>query len=60
MFVSHGNGEASDRQAGGLTGGAQFHGGLQEGSKFSAPVADVGKTSDFLEQFEQLKFLSHR
>jgi len=60
MFVSHGNREASDWQAGRLIGGAEIHGGLQERSEFGAPVANVGKTPDFLEQFKQLKFLSHR
>jgi len=40
--------------------GTQFDGRLQQRPEFRTPVANVGEPSDFLEQFKQLKFLSHK
>lgn len=59
MFVAYGDGEAADGQRSGLMRGTQFHRGLQQRPRLGTSVANFGKPSDFLKQFQQLKLLRH-
>ena len=60
VFMAHGDGETSYREGCGLPGGTQVYGSLQQWPEIRTSVTDFGESPDFLEQFQQLKFLSHK
>ena len=60
VLVTHGNREAPDRQCGGLVGRPQIDGRLQQRPKFRSAIPGICESPDFLQQLEQLEFLSHK